>query len=51
MAHEVSSADDELVPNRPSEEREHLRIVARVNRDGDPETISSTAWRALFGQI
>jgi len=26
---------DELVPNRSFDERRHLRIVARVARDGD----------------
>ena len=34
-AHEVGPADDELGPDRGFDEREHLRIVARVDRDRD----------------
>lgn len=34
-AHEVCPADDKLGPDRAFDEREHLRIVARVDRDGD----------------
>ena len=34
-AHQVCPADDELGPDRAFDEREHLRIVARVDRDGD----------------
>ena len=34
-AHQVRPADDELGPDRGLDEREHLRVVARVDRDGD----------------
>jgi hypothetical protein len=33
--------------DRAFDEREHLRIVAWVDQDGDPKTISSAAWSAL----
>ena len=35
-AHKVRPADDELGPDRAFDECEHLRIVAGVDRDGDP---------------
>jgi len=41
VVYQVRPAHDKIGPARTLGQREHLRIIARVDRDRDVETISS----------